>query len=80
MMQIYAQRHMLPTRRLQLQLALIAQATARDPKATLQDFLFDYVPPPAPGEEVEAAGNALADMAGGGNVVVLGRKKKDKVN
>jgi len=73
----YAEKRMLPTRRLQMQIARLCQITASDPSKRLGEYLFD-----PPDQEPEAdvahlAGETLADM-GGARVYVLGRKKKQR--
>lgn len=68
MLSAYAQKRMLPTRRLQLTIARVAQAHAGGGK--LADFLFDPVEAkPTPTD----AGDALAAAGGVG---VKRRKKK----
>lgn len=76
MMLKYAEKRMLPTRRIQMQIARLCQITAGDASKTLGEFLFDPPVPIDPAEEAHTAGETLADIGGGGRVYVLGRKKK----
>lgn len=71
-----AEKRMLPSRRLQMQIARLCQITANDPSKPLGDFLFDPPKPETDQDLAQVAGETLADMGGGGKVYVLGRKKK----
>lgn len=74
----YAEKRMLPTRRLQMQIARLCQITAGDPNKSLGDYLFDPPAPQGPDDNAaQFAGETLAAM-GGGKVFVLGRKRKQR--
>lgn len=73
MLHKYAEKHMLPTRRIQMQLARIAQIQASD-RRPLGDFLFD--PPPINrNSELDLATTELVNITGTG-FRVLGQKRK----
>lgn len=68
----YARKKLLPTRRIEHYLAQIAQMFAG---GSLSDYLLIDPPEPPPMTAEDGAG-ALAAIAGGPGVVVLGRKRR----
>lgn len=79
MLRQYANRHLLPTRRLQLQMMKIAQYVHADPTRPLSFYDVLVVPPvgEAIDDGAEEVGSVLAAVSGG-NVIKLGQGRKKK--
>lgn len=79
MLREYANRHMLPGRRLQMQVAKVVQYVHGDATKTLSYYDILAKPAPAPEDDAEEIGSMFAAVTGG-NVIKLGQGRKRKVN
>lgn len=79
MLMKYAERHLLPARRLQLQVARVAQYVHADSTKPLSHYDIASIAAPAEPNEDETAedvGAVFAATAGGNVVMLKGRKRK----
>lgn len=86
MMMIYGNRNMLPSRRLQMQVAFLCQITASDKNRTLGEFDIVALLQKAREQakkidaataEAHSAANAFSAMTGKG-IIVIGRKRRER--
>lgn len=77
MLREYANRRLLPSRRLQLQTAMVVQYLHADPTKPLSFYDVTTEPAPMPEDTADDIGSLFAAVAGG-NVFKLGQGRKKK--